>query len=362
MDISRECIKRGHTIDVFARLWEDKEPEDMTVHILTSSGLTSHSQTASFASKLPNIHNRRGYNLIMGFNRFPGMDIYYAADVCYKARVLRQSNFVTRLTPRYHAFCAMEGDIFAPQGLTDIIYLSDEEKKNFQQQYHTPDNRFYYAPPGVHKKKIQDGITDKNRIDIRNDIGLNKDDILLLMIGSNFHTKGVDRSIKALASLPEKLKKSTFLVVVGRGKDSKFQKIATKHGIERQVRFMGARDDVPRFLAGADFLLQPSISENTGNAIVEALVAGVPVLATATCGYAEHITAADAGKIIPCAPFKQQEMDSLLLRLLKSDKRQLWRKNALQYADSEDLYNRPAVVADHIDQIATKKMADISDH
>ncbi len=354
MDISRECLKRGHTIDVFTLLWEGDKPTDMTINILPSKGLTSHRQTASFAANLPTSHDRRGYQLIMGFNRFPGMDIYYAADVCYKARVIRQGRFLARFTPRFRTFCALEKSIFEPSSPTDIIYLSGQEKNNFQDQYGTADSKFYYAPPGVNKKKIRDGLTEENRRNIRKELGVTEQNNLLLMIGSNFQTKGVDRSILALASLPQALRDKTFLVVVGKGKIARYQKMADKCGVGKLLRFMGTRDDVPRFLAGADFLLQSSISENTGNAIVEALVAGIPVLATATCGYSEHIVAAGAGKIVSCTPFRQEEMNRLLLELLESDKRQMWCKQAREYADSEDLYNRPQIVADFIEEIAAK--------
>jgi len=41
---------------------------------------------------------------------------------------------------------------------------------------------------------------------------------------------------------------------------------------------------------------------------VEALVAGVPVLATATCGYSEHVLRSGAGKVVSSDPFRQEEM------------------------------------------------------
>ena len=352
MDISRECLERGHDITVFTLVWEGERPTDMTINILPGRGFTSHCRHAGLAAMLPTCHERRGFELIMGFNRFPGADIYYAADVCYRARVLRQGSFTARLTPRYRTFCALEKAIFAPGSPTDIIYLSNQEKKNFQEQYGTPDSKFYYAPPGVNREKISKEISTENRRKIRERLGVGEQDNLLLMIGSNFRTKGVDRSILALASLPAALRQSTFLVVVGKGKIPKYQKIADKCGVGERLRFMGAQDNVGLFLAGADFLLQPSISENTGNAIVEALVAGVPVLASAACGYAEHITAAGAGLVAPSSPFQQEEMNGLLRELLEAENRERWRSRAREYADSTDLYNRPQVVADIIEKLA----------
>jgi UDP-glucose:(heptosyl)LPS alpha-1,3-glucosyltransferase len=207
----------------------------------------------------------------------------------------------------------------------------------------------------VDTQRIQSFLGKENRKKIRAELQLAEEDNFLLMIGSNFHTKGVDRSLHALAALPHHLKKSTSLFIIGKGDHKKYVALARKLGAENQVRFLGGRDDVPRFLAGADLLLQPSLTENTGNAIVEALVAGIPVLATQTCGYAEHVMKAQAGKVIPCNPFKQEQMNFLLREMLTSPDRNRWRDNALAYAAQTDLSSRPVVVADLLEIIADSK-------
>ena len=65
------------------------------------------------------------------------------------------------------------------------------------------------------------------------------------------------------------------------------------------MQFLGGRSDVPRFLLGADLLIHPAYHENTGTALLEALVAGLPVLVTDVCGYAHYIAEADAGRVLP---------------------------------------------------------------
>lgn len=202
---------------------------------------------------------------------------------------------------------------------------------------------------------IRRQLKPENRHQLRHELGLDDKDILLLMIGSNFHTKGVERSIRALAALPEETRSHSFLHVIGRGKEGPYLKLAAKLGVAEKVRFLGGRDDVPRFLAEADFLLQPSLTENTGNAIVEALVAGVPVLATETCGYSEHVLKADSGQVVGCTSFHQEEMNVALAEMLVSQRRRTWQDNALLYSEENDLGNRPKVVADVLEQIATKR-------
>lgn len=353
IDISQECLRRGHSVDVFTTSWKGDILEGMNIIFIPTKGISNHTRAVSFHASLQKQLKGFQHDLVMGFNKLPDLDIYYAADTCYTERIRRQRTFLTRLTPRYRLFSKFENAVFSQESKTSIIYLAEQEKRKYQKMYHTQDERFFYAPPGVDKKRIGDYVTAGNRIKIRTELGLKENDLFLLMIGSNFRTKGVDRSIAALASLPSSLRESAFLFIIGKGNPKKFLKQAEQLGIAQRVRFFGGRDDVPKFLAGTDFLLQPSINENTGNAIVEALVAGVPVLATQTCGYSEHIKRAQAGKVVPSSPFHQEVMNSMLHDLLASEDREILHKHALDYSKTTDLSHRPQVVADLIEKIGS---------
>lgn len=355
--IAHECLKRGHSLHIFTMNWQGEKPAGVEVIRVPRSGMTNHSQANAFSANLSKKLARNSYDLIMGFNKMPGIDLYYAADVCYVARVKRQRSFLSRLTPRYRLFSAFERAVFSPQSSTEILILSDKEKSIYQTTYGTPDKRFHDVPPGVNKKKIRSVIGTENRKNIREKLGLAGGETLLLMVGSHFKTKGVDRSIRAVASLPLPLQKTTHLFIIGKGDEKPYRRISEKLGIAAHVHFLGTRDDVPLFLAGADFLLQASRTENTGNAIVEALVAGVPVLATESCGYAFHIERARAGKIIPCSPFRQENMNDILAEMLCSQEKEHWQQNAISYADHTDLYNRLKVIVDIIESVGARSHA-----
>jgi len=342
-------------VDVFTMRWEGEKPDGMNVSELAPRGMSNHRQAAAYAADVANRLAGKHHDLALGFNRMPGLDLYYAADVCYVARIARQRSFLTKLTPRYRTFAAFERAVFAPESPTEIIMLSEKEKGIYQSIYGTPEPRFHLVPPGVNKKHIRSSINQEHREKIRTQLGLTSQDNLLLMIGSHFHTKGVDRSINALAALPPALQNSTSLFIIGKGKEKSYRQLAQKLGIADHVRFLGTREDVPLFLAGADFVLQPSRTENTGNAIVEALVAGVPVMATDTCGYAVHVEQAGAGIIIPSSPFSQDNMNTMLREMLLSGERKQWQQKAYAYADTTDLYNRFKVIVDVIETTWAKK-------
>ena len=70
-------------------------------------------------------------------------------------------------------------------------------------------------------------------------------------------------------------------------------------GLNERVKLVGWLDDVPKFLSSLDVFVSASHSESFGLAIVEAMAAGVPVVATATEGAREVIGAQKNGQLTP---------------------------------------------------------------
>jgi UDP-glucose:(heptosyl)LPS alpha-1,3-glucosyltransferase len=235
------------------------------------------------------------------------------------------------------------------------MYLSEQEKNKYIKVYGTQESRFHALPPGIDQKRIRQALTSDAPRLLRQSLGIPEKSKVLLAIGSDFVRKGVDRTIRAIAALPELEKMRIHLVVIGQGKPRTLQRLTTKYGISGQLHIMGGTDQVPVYLAGADFLVHPAISENTGNVILEAMVAGLPVLATDTCGYALHIKQADAGRLVAGDPFRQEEMNATLSEMLVSGKEDFWQDNALRYAKNTDLYSRPQVAVKIMEQLAEKK-------
>ena len=339
--IAQACLARGHEVHVFTMSWQGEKPQGIRVTLVPYRGLTNHGRCASYVEGLKQIVKNSDYHLRVGFNRMPGLDLYYAADVCYVADFARRRSRLSRLTSRYRTYARLERAVFAPGSRTEILYLSEAQKEDYIHVYKTPEERFHYLPPGIDKERIRSSLEPHAREDVRRAFRLEDQDKVLLMVGSDFRRKGVDRAIRAIASLPEEMRNKARLFIIGKGRPREFINLSTQLGVAKRVHFLGGRDDVPRFLANADMLLHPAVSENTGNAIVEALVAGVPVLATRNCGYAFHVEKAQAGKIIDASPFRQEEMNQTLLSALTSPDMGQWRKNALHYSDDTDLYSRP---------------------
>jgi len=158
------------------------------------------------------------FDVVVGFNKIPGMDIYYCGDYCYVGRSFLRHSLFYRFTPRFLYFSSFERGVFEASSKTNILSLSDREKLIYQQYYLTQDSRFLCLPPTLEKARWANLDQLPDRRSLRTSLGIKEDDNLVLLIGSGFQTKGLDRAILALAALPIELLEKTKLFVVGQDK------------------------------------------------------------------------------------------------------------------------------------------------
>ncbi|MGD8743083.1 MAG: glycosyltransferase family 4 protein [Granulosicoccaceae bacterium] len=318
MRMARQIMARGDSVDVYTLEWQGEVPLGMQVHIIEARALTNHGKYEKFYEALQQRLAAQHYDCVIGYNKLPGLDVYYAADPCYEARVRRLRSKWYRLTRRYKHFAGYECAVFAPHSDTEILLIAEAERDNFMRYYHTPAQRLHMLPPGIQRDRLRGDDYARQRADFRREFGLADDERLVLMVGSGFRTKGLDRTLAALAALPAPLRQRTRLIVIGKDNIKPFVRMATKLGINDRMQFFAGRDDIPRFLFGADLLIHPAYSENTGTVLLEALAAGLAVLTTDVCGYAHYITEAHGGKVLS-SPFSQAALNTALSELLSDD-------------------------------------------
>jgi UDP-glucose:(heptosyl)LPS alpha-1,3-glucosyltransferase len=346
--IARICAERGHEVHVFTMVWEGEKEPAFHLHLLTPGGYQNHARAQAFAKEVNTITAKDHFDLVIGFNKMPGLDMYYAADVCYAARNAERSWFY-RLLPRSRTWATMENAVFAKGLPVTILLISSLQQSAYQQYYHTESNRFHLLPPGIAKDRAAPPDASSIRQAVRSRYQLTEDDHLLLMVGSGFKTKGLDRTIRGFAALPTAIRKKSRLFVIGDDHAEDFQQLAQSLGVDGQLQFLGGRPDVVNFLLAADLLVHPAYHENTGTVLLEAMVAGLPVLTVDVCGYAHYVKEAAAGMVLP-SPFSQTAFNEALHQMLLSPEKHQWHENGLRFGKEADIYSMPIKVADLIEQ------------
>ncbi len=346
--IAQVCVERGHVVDIYTGEWQGERPAGIGVIVLDTRAATNHRSNDLLARHFAQAVEGKDYDCLVGFTKIPGLDVYYAADPCYAARVDEDKPAIYKWSARYRALRRQEAAVFRAGAGTELMLIAHQEQDKFIRYYHTEPQRFHLLPPGINRARLLQGPVDPaDRTALRQELGVGANEYMLLAVGSRFRTKGIDRSIRALSALPDGLRGRCRLVVVGHGQAAPLQRLAKRLGVGDRVIFTDTREDVPRFYRAADFLVHAARSENTGTALLEAMICGLPVLATANCGFAFHVTAADAGMVVP-EPFDQARFDAALADYVASPRCQAWRENGPDYAERTDLYSLIERAADVI--------------
>ena len=339
MKMVAECRSRGHGVRIYAIHWRDDGPlpDGVELKLAPVKALANHRLYERFADWVRADLKAEPVDLVVGMNKMPGLDAYYAGDSCYQDKARTQRSHWYRLLPRYRSLLRSERAVFDADADTEILTISDAQTPIYRRYYQTPRERFHPLPPGIERDRTAPADKGAIRRRMRAQLGVGDGECLLLFIGSGFIKKGLDRLLEGLKALPREVFAKTWLYVLGDDNAEPFERLADRLGIGEQVRFMGGRPDVPDFLFAADGFVLPAYDENAGMVILEAMIAGTPALVTENCGYAPYLREARAGLITP-TPYDQDTFNAQLAELITSDERADWARNGQALADDERIY------------------------
>lgn len=159
---------------------------------------------------------------------------------------------------------------------------------------------------------------------IRPSLGLPEGELVVGTVAQISHRKGSDVFVEAARRVAAARSGVRFLVV-GRAADQEgefaeaIRACADESALRGRISFVGARDDVPDLLASMDLFFLPTRAEPFGIAVIEAMAAGVPVVATRVGGIPEIITSPELGTLVP-ADDAEASADAVLA-LLSDDAR-----------------------------------------
>ena len=139
--------------------------------------------------------------------------------------------------------------------------------------------------------------------------------ILLFSIAELHKNKGFDVALRAIALLPKEIQEKITYSIAGSGEEKEnLEKLARELRISEMVNFLGFIDNAKQLLSGADIFLFPSRTENLPYAILEAGLAGLPIISTSVGGIPEIIKDMQNGILIH--PQNPKEIAEAILYML----------------------------------------------
>ena len=113
---------------------------------------------------------------------------------------------------------------------------------------------------------------------LRYELGLPADALLMLQVGRLDAVKNQLFTVEVVNELRSRGRECSLLVAGRGGLEALLRKRIAEYGLERQVRLLGIRDDVPELLNAADVFVLPSLFEGFPVVLVEAQAAGIPCI------------------------------------------------------------------------------------
>lgn len=139
------------------------------------------------------------------------------------------------------------------------------------------------------------------------------------VVANLIHYKGHTHLLAAGRRVAGRFPRLTFLLVGEGPCRAALERQAAGLGLAERVRFLGSRRDVPALLALMDVVALPSLEEGFPNALLEAMAAGKPVVASRVGGVPEAVVEGQTGLLVP--PGDPAALAEALLALLEDPAR-----------------------------------------
>lgn len=343
--LAQTALDRGHEVFALVMAWRGPKPSGIKINYIKTSGVCSHRRFRDFAENINQHLSQERYDYVVGFNKMPGLDAYFAGDPCFADVAAKKHNALVRMLPRYNTYLKLEEAVFNPKSKTNIVVINDSEKQIFQEFYQTQDERFFQVAPAIEKEAVN--LTAEEKIALRNKYNIPDNAFWLLFIGSDFSRKGLDRAMLAIKEISLTVR----LMVVGSGNKKQLLKLADQYGVAKQVIAIEATVKTMQLMSAADLLIHPARIEAGGKVLIEAMLSGLPVLATEVCGYAKYITEAGSGVLLS-EPFNQADCQKKLADMLQLDRLLAFRRAALAYPNKQQFYQAYAKMLEQFDHWA----------
>jgi glycosyltransferase involved in cell wall biosynthesis len=159
-------------------------------------------------------------------------------------------------------------------------------------------------------------VSHIDRNAVRQKIGLKKDDVFFLAVGRLVYEKGHEFLVEAMSKVVKEDSRA-IAGICGAGQlHAQLQSQIDRLGLQSKVKLLGQWDSIPDILAAADVFVLPSRWEGLPMALLEGMMAGLPVIATRVEGVDEVVQPGEHGLLAPLE--SPAELAQAILQLLGS--------------------------------------------
>jgi len=284
------------------------------IHILCGTDYHKRISLASFAEALLHYLHENRYDIVHSVIPLAFADVYQPPGGSFAEALIRNAaSYRNRFIVSYKKATALlnrrRTEMLSaekklckdPKGPV-VAALSNYVIDQFKNRYNLGSERLALIPNGVKTDiNVESEIAEKLRRQIYSQLALKESDkpMFLLFGANNFRLKGLNVLIEAMVLLNKSgILRQPYLIVAGRGKINKYQHIAKKCDIDKQIVFLGHQPSIQNALSISDVAVLPTFYDPCSRFILEALAAGKPAITTKFNGATDFFVNNRHGKII----------------------------------------------------------------
>jgi len=185
-----------------------------------------------------------------------------------------------------------------------LITINEEDYKAAQKFKLRRNGKVFFVPGvGVDIVSLAQRIASMDRSEKRKELGLSVDTAVAITVGELNANKNHIQALKALSKLT---KLNFHYIIVGNGEsEQELKKAVNELMLQNKVSFLGFRRDVPELLAASDVFILTSRREGLPRAVMEAMAAGLPIIATDVRGNRDLVKSGENGYLVPLDDVEQ---------------------------------------------------------
>jgi glycosyltransferase involved in cell wall biosynthesis len=188
-------------------------------------------------------------------------------------------------------------DRWSLHGADRVVTVCDAFAADLKARLHIPPERL-----SVHRSPIVPRAVPRAAGDsaLREELGLAPNAEIVLSVGRLSKEKGHADLVRAIAVVRRTYDSEVVLVIVGEGPErASLERLCARLNLTDVVKLVGYKDNVSPYYAAANVFVLPSYSEGSPNVLLEAMDAGVPIVATSVGGVGEMIHHGEQGWLVP---------------------------------------------------------------
>lgn len=149
MNLAAACAHRGHDVRAYAGQWDAPAPDSVQAVAVPAQGTTNPARNRQFVQWVQAELQRRPVDLVVGFNKMPGLDVYFAGERCFEEETRTRRPWAYRLRPDYEHFADFERAVFGDERQVNILTPAPTQNAAYKRHYGTVDTRFFTLRPDL---------------------------------------------------------------------------------------------------------------------------------------------------------------------------------------------------------------------